>query len=209
MPPIPPTFPPLPPIHVELTFPPQLIGFQTSNKVRSIAHVESALFNLTYNTNAVFIELYEDAIWRIGTTKGTGPTAASLDDPTAPLRTNVNVCDQNGADMNHTFLLLEETGGVGRGTARPPCRGRRAVVQPERHPVSGARGSISPDVQGEVPQQQRLGKGLRVHQPEPMRSGRRRYGSAAQRRAQRAGCDQGAALRGSGRAHGDRTWRHP
>jgi hypothetical protein len=77
-------------------FPPQLTGFQTTNKVRSIPHVESTLFNLTYNTNAVFIELYEDAIWRIAITKGTGPSALALAGPGSSIRTPGNpnnVCD--------------------------------------------------------------------------------------------------------------------
>lgn len=93
------SIPPAPPVQFTITFPPQLTGFQTSNKVRDAAHVESALFNLTYNTSAVFIELYEDAIWRIGITRGTGKLAAPLDDATAPLRLGPNnVCDQYGAD---------------------------------------------------------------------------------------------------------------
>jgi hypothetical protein len=87
--------PPLPPTEVTIVYPPQLTGYQTSNKVRSLPHVESALFNLVYNTNAVFVELYEDAIWRIGVTRGTGASAAVLDDPADPRRTPNNVCDQH------------------------------------------------------------------------------------------------------------------
>jgi hypothetical protein len=89
----------LPPFDVDITFPPQLTGYQTSNKVRSIPHVESALFNLAYNTNAVFVELYEDAIWRIAVSRGTGPSAAPLDDPLDPRRAAGaphEVCDQAG-----------------------------------------------------------------------------------------------------------------
>jgi hypothetical protein len=95
------SLPPAPPIQFTINYPPQLTGFQTSNKVRDIPHVESALFNLTYNTNAVFIELYEDAIWRIAISKGTGPDAAPLDDPDPDLALRDgpgNVCDQFGAD---------------------------------------------------------------------------------------------------------------
>jgi hypothetical protein len=82
-------------------YPPQLTVFQTTNKVRSPRMVESALFNLVYNSNAVFVELYEDAIWRISTAKGAGSTA-TIDatwpgDPGAPVRTPNNVCDQFGA----------------------------------------------------------------------------------------------------------------
>jgi hypothetical protein len=75
---------PFPP--VAYVTPPQLTGYQTSNKVRSVAHVESALFNLVYNTNAFFIELYEDAIWRISITRGAGDRARTLDDPVHPQR---------------------------------------------------------------------------------------------------------------------------
>jgi hypothetical protein len=88
--------PPAPP-QITIVYPPQLTGYQTSNKVRSLPHIESALFNLVYNTNAVFVELYEDAIWRVAITRGSGPSAAPLDDPAAPLRTPNNVCDQFGA----------------------------------------------------------------------------------------------------------------
>jgi hypothetical protein len=75
-----------PPVAITHPTPPQITGFQTSNKVRTLAHVESTLFNLVYNTNGVFIELYEDAIWRIGITRGTGPSADPLDGPTLPTR---------------------------------------------------------------------------------------------------------------------------
>ena len=92
--------PPAPPIQIRIVFPPQLTGFQTSNKVRNQFHVESALFNLVYNTNAVYIELYEDAIWRIAVTRGSGPLAAPLDDLADPKRTPNNVCDQFGSAAN-------------------------------------------------------------------------------------------------------------
>lgn len=67
------------PVQLLVPTPPQLTGFQTTNAVRSPAHVESALLNLTYNSNAVFVELYEDAVWRIGTLRGTGPSAQVID----------------------------------------------------------------------------------------------------------------------------------
>jgi cysteine-rich repeat protein len=73
-------------ITADIYYPPQLTGFQTTKDVRSIPHVESALFNLVYNTNAVFIELYEDSVWAIGRSRGTGPGAVALDDPAAPVR---------------------------------------------------------------------------------------------------------------------------
>ena len=78
--------PPLPPITLAVYHPPQITGFQTTNNVRSIPHVESALMNLVYNTNGTFIELYEDALWLIGRSRGTGDTAIALDDPAAPIR---------------------------------------------------------------------------------------------------------------------------
>lgn len=55
--------------------PPQLTGFQTTNAVHDLDDTESALFNLVYNTNAVFVELYEDAIWRSALEKGTSGDA--------------------------------------------------------------------------------------------------------------------------------------
>jgi hypothetical protein len=60
--------------------PPQLTGYQTTNRVRDLDSAESTLMNLTHNSNAVFVELYEDLIWRIGEARGTGPTAAPIAD---------------------------------------------------------------------------------------------------------------------------------
>jgi hypothetical protein len=59
----------------------QIMGFQTNNPqgVGSPADVESALWNLTINSNGVFIELYEQLVWEIYHTLGTGATAAVLD----------------------------------------------------------------------------------------------------------------------------------
>lgn len=63
----------------------QLTGFQTTNDhnpkgpVGNPAGVESALWNLTINSNAVFIELYEQRLWEISELLGTGPTARVLD----------------------------------------------------------------------------------------------------------------------------------
>lgn len=72
--------------------PPQLIGWQTTNDVRAPEHVESALMNLVYNTNGVFIELYEDAIWRIANTAGTGSTALPID-AAATAHSRIAGCD--------------------------------------------------------------------------------------------------------------------
>jgi hypothetical protein len=61
----------------------QVMGFQTQNPspggVTSPADVESALWNLTINSNGVFIELYEQRVWEISHTLRTGPDAAVLD----------------------------------------------------------------------------------------------------------------------------------
>jgi hypothetical protein len=76
-------FPNLPMFTFFVDYPPQLTGFQTNNGVISPVHVESTLFNLVYNSNAVFIELYETAIWQIGRSRGTGQTALALSDPLA------------------------------------------------------------------------------------------------------------------------------
>ena len=58
-----------------------IMGFQTQNpdKLEGIPGVESALWNLTINSNGVFIELYEEPLWEILQTCGTGSTAAVLD----------------------------------------------------------------------------------------------------------------------------------
>lgn len=58
--------------------PPLLTGFQTTNNVRNLEMVESALMNLVYNTNGVFVELYEDVFWRARVQKGVGSGAAPL-----------------------------------------------------------------------------------------------------------------------------------
>jgi hypothetical protein len=57
------------------------MGFQTNNAtgVASPAAVESALWNLTINSNGVFIELYEERLWEIFQLRGAGATALILD----------------------------------------------------------------------------------------------------------------------------------
>ncbi|MDF0672738.1 MAG: hypothetical protein P0120_00140 [Nitrospira sp.] len=57
----------------------QIMGFQTHNPSELGSGVESALWNLTINSNGVFIELYEQPLWEIYHSRGTGPTAAVLD----------------------------------------------------------------------------------------------------------------------------------
>ncbi|HSS19101.1 MAG TPA: hypothetical protein VLL54_03445 [Pyrinomonadaceae bacterium] len=62
----------------------QVTGFQTTNdhtgigSVGNPAQVESALWNLTINSNAVFLELYEDRLWEIFVSHGSGETARPL-----------------------------------------------------------------------------------------------------------------------------------
>ncbi|MGH3849789.1 MAG: hypothetical protein ACRDRT_08810, partial [Pseudonocardiaceae bacterium] len=69
----------------------QFIGFQTNNAeihppqpnghVKGVAtpgDVESALWNMTINSNGVFIELYEERVWEIAQTRGTGRFAEPL-----------------------------------------------------------------------------------------------------------------------------------
>jgi hypothetical protein len=74
-----------------LNGPPLLTGFQNTNGVRSLDHLESSLMNLVYNTNGVFLEIYEDVFWRASMQKGTGPFAAPLSSP--GIRTAGGLCD--------------------------------------------------------------------------------------------------------------------
>lgn len=64
----------------------QIMGFQTRNpnELDPLAStqapgVESALWNLTINSNGVFLEVYEQPLWEISHSLGTGATAAVLD----------------------------------------------------------------------------------------------------------------------------------
>lgn len=84
----------------------QIMGFQTTNNhsgfmegkgaVASPAQVESALWNLTLNSNGVFIELYEERLWEIFKSLGSGESAPPLspnlriDKPTAPYSRNLH-----------------------------------------------------------------------------------------------------------------------
>lgn len=64
----------------------QLIGWQTNNAngVANPNEVSSALFNATTNSNGIFVELYEERIWEIMRTRGSGSTAAPVsNDPNA------------------------------------------------------------------------------------------------------------------------------
>lgn len=59
----------------------QVTGFQTNNEkgVGSSIDLESALWNLTLNSNAVFLEIYEERLWEIQHTLGVGKDAKALD----------------------------------------------------------------------------------------------------------------------------------
>ncbi|MBM4246125.1 MAG: hypothetical protein FJ148_20395 [Deltaproteobacteria bacterium] len=75
----------------------QAMGFQTNNakEVANPADVESALWNLTLNSNAVFVELYEQRVWDIRHRMGTGSSGEVLD----PSRTG------NGGPAPYTKTL--------------------------------------------------------------------------------------------------------
>lgn len=69
----------------------QITGFQTTNVlggVNSPEKVESALWNLTLNSNAVFIELYEERLWQIFKLLRSGSLAGVLDPTRASLNGN-------------------------------------------------------------------------------------------------------------------------
>jgi hypothetical protein len=59
----------------------QIMGFQTQNlsAITTTADLESALWNLTINSNGVYLEIYEPIAWQIYHTLGTGATAPVLD----------------------------------------------------------------------------------------------------------------------------------
>jgi hypothetical protein len=65
----------------------QIMGFQTANpgNLEGLSGVESALWNLSINSNGVFVELYEQPLWEAQHTRGTGAAAAVLD----PSRTSL------------------------------------------------------------------------------------------------------------------------
>lgn len=57
----------------------QVIGFQTINQIGDLDQVNSALWNATANSDAVFLELYIKTLWGATHTRGTGPAALPLD----------------------------------------------------------------------------------------------------------------------------------
>ena len=56
----------------------QLTGFQTVNNLETATSIDSALWNLTANTNATYLEAYEKPLWAFSHDLGTGPLAAKL-----------------------------------------------------------------------------------------------------------------------------------
>ncbi|MDQ1589866.1 MAG: hypothetical protein QOG71_493 [Pyrinomonadaceae bacterium] len=60
----------------------QITGFQTNNTegVGSEVDLASALWNLTLNSNGVFLEIYEERLWEIQHSLGTGQSAKALDE---------------------------------------------------------------------------------------------------------------------------------
>ena len=99
----------------------QIMGFQTHNPQEldpqsptQSPGVESALWNLTINSNGVFIELYEQPLWEIYHSLGTGRTAAVLD----PSRTSLPAGNPARYSKN-LFTWSEEL-----------HRRRRALVDP-------------------------------------------------------------------------------
>ncbi len=87
----------------------QIMGFQTRNpsELDPLASVqspgvESALWNLTINSNGVFIELYEQPLWEIYHSLGTGAAAAMLD----PSRTGL--AGNPAPDSKNLFTWSEE-----------------------------------------------------------------------------------------------------
>jgi hypothetical protein len=57
----------------------QLIGYQTVNSIKEPEQIDSALWNMTTGSNAMYFELYEEAAWVVSHTRGTGAAAAVLD----------------------------------------------------------------------------------------------------------------------------------
>jgi hypothetical protein len=53
----------------------QITGYQTNNttQINTIEHIESTLWNMTINSNAVNLEIYEGLAWQIYHRAGTGP----------------------------------------------------------------------------------------------------------------------------------------
>lgn len=85
----------------------QIMGPQTDNPdgITPSADDESALWNLTINSNSVFVELYEQRLWEIYHSFGTGATAAVIDPNRTGLAGNPALYfrDSFPAFYTHTF----------------------------------------------------------------------------------------------------------
>lgn len=103
----------------------QIIGFQTNNAeihppqpnghvkgVANPADVESALWNMTINSNGVFIELYEERVWEIAMLRGTGRFAEPLTNnarrgaTTAPFSKNLYTWTQELHDRRRQLSVM-------------------------------------------------------------------------------------------------------
>ncbi len=73
----------------------QVMGFQTKNTsvITTPAQLDSALWNLTINSNGVFLEIYEPIVWQIYHTLGTGTDATALD-ASSPYSKNLSMWTQ-------------------------------------------------------------------------------------------------------------------
>ena len=146
--------------------PPQITGFQTTNAVRTIDAMESALFNLVYNTNAVFIELYEDVIWRAALEKGTSgdavvPLVLSNRAPGGLLPVY-----HRGRSGLRRALLLEDLPRVG-GRASLQEGKNLGVREFER--LCCAEQPVPDHTLVHVPQRDSQAQGLPLHQPRQVR----------------------------------------
>jgi len=89
-------------------------GFQTQNTIVGAGEVDSSLWNMTLNTNAVFVEFYEKALWRVniqtsgGSRKLRATPSVKQNIPTAPSEQTPNAKKAVGKtlkDWNELLLL--------------------------------------------------------------------------------------------------------
>jgi plastocyanin len=93
----------------------QIMGFQTQNPetVTSPGDLESTLWNLTINSNGVFLEIYEQVAWEVLHTRGSGETAAVLD------ANRVNLMGNPAPYSKNLFTWTEELHGRRKDLADP------------------------------------------------------------------------------------------
>ena len=94
----------------------QVMGFQTVNPnggVDSPADLESALWNLTINSNGVFLEVYEQILWDVYHSRGSGATAA------VPGRLSVKAASKPGPLLQEFECLVTRTPRQTEGIERP------------------------------------------------------------------------------------------